>query len=41
MRPIVPLGIHPVGTRIVYAEGGYFYQFWAVHNLALDQPDSP
>ena len=32
----VPLGIHPDGTRIVYAEGRYFHQFWAVHNLGLD-----
>ena len=32
----VPLEIHPDGTRIVYAEGGYFNQFWAVHNLGLD-----
>ncbi len=36
----VPLDIHPDGTRIVYAEGVYFNQFWAVHNLTLDQTDS-
>ncbi len=34
------LDIHPDGARIVYAEGGYFNQFWAVHNLTLDQTDS-
>ena len=36
-----PLEIHPDGKRIVYTAGGAFNQFWAVHNLALDQPDSP
>ncbi len=36
-----PLDIHPDGKRIVYAAGGYFRQFWALRNLALDQPDSP
>jgi Tol biopolymer transport system component len=33
--------IHPDGKRIVYAAGRYFNQFWALSNLALDQPDSP
>jgi hypothetical protein len=33
--------VHPDGKRIVYSEGGGFDQFWAVHNLALDQSDSP
>ena len=28
--------MHPDGKRIVYAEGGSFYQLWAVHNLGLD-----
>ncbi len=32
----VPVDIHPDGKRVVYTEGGYFYQFWAVHNLGLD-----
>ena len=32
----VRLDIHPDGKRIVYATGGYLYQFWAVHNLGLD-----
>ena len=32
----VPVDIHPDGKRIVYTEGRYFYQFWAVHNLGLD-----
>ena len=32
----VPMGIHPDGKRIVYSEGGYFYQFWALRNLGLD-----
>ena len=36
-----PIKFHPDGTRIVYAAGGYFSQFWALHNLALDSPDSP
>ena len=36
-----PLDIHPDGKRIVYAAGGYFRQFWALRNLALDQPHSP
>ena len=31
-----PLNIHPDGKRIVYTEGAYFNQFWAVHNLGLD-----
>ena len=30
------LDIHPDGKRIVYSEGGYFNQIWAVHNLGLD-----
>ena len=37
----VRLDIHPDGKRIVYSEGSYFNQFWAVHNLGLDEPDSP
>ena len=37
----VPLDIYPDGKRIVYSEGGYFNQFWAVHNLGLDEPDAP
>lgn len=32
----VPLAIHPDGRRIVYAEGPYFNQFWALRNLGLD-----
>ncbi len=32
----VPLDVHPDGTRIVYAGGGYFNQFLALHNLGLD-----
>ena len=32
----VPLAIHPDGKRIVYSEGPYFHQFWAVHNLGLE-----
>ena len=28
--------MHPDGKRIVYATGGSFWQFWAVHNLGLD-----
>ena len=37
----VALRIHPDGKRVVYAEGAYFNQFWAVHNLVLDEADSP
>ena len=36
-----PLDIHPDGKRIVYGAGRYFNQFWALRNLALDQPHSP
>ena len=32
----VPLDIHPDGRRVVYSAGGYFQQFWALHNLGLD-----
>ena len=32
----IAFDIHPDGTRIVYTEGGYFQQFWALHNLGLD-----
>jgi len=35
----IPLDIHPDGKRIVYAEGGYSYQFWALRNLPLDRAD--
>ena len=38
---VSPVDIHPDGTRIVYSEGDAYSQFWAVHNLALDRPDSP
>ena len=31
-----PIDIHPDGRHIVYGEGNYFHQFWAVHNLGLD-----
>ena len=32
--------IHPDGQRIVFEAGGAFNQFWALHNLGLDQSDS-
>ena len=32
----IAFDIHPDGRRIVYTEGGYFQQFWALHNLGLD-----
>ena len=35
----VPFDVHPDGKRIVYAEGGYEYQLWALRNLPLDQSD--
>jgi Tol biopolymer transport system component len=35
----IPFDVHPDGKRIVYAEGGYEYQFWALHNLPLDDAD--
>ena len=31
-----PLTIHPDGRRIVYDSGGYFNQFWALHNLPVE-----
>ncbi len=36
-----PVQVHPDGMRIVYSEGGEFTQFWAVHNLALDESAAP
>ena len=32
-----PLDIHPDGRRVVYAAGGYFQQFWALHDLPFEQ----
>ena len=34
-----PLDIHPDGKRIVYAASGYFWQFWALGNLPLGDPE--
>ena len=33
--------VHPDGKRIVYTAGTTSSQLWAVHNLGLNQPDSP
>lgn len=35
----VPLAVHPDGERIVYADGQYFYRYWAVRNLPIGQAD--
>jgi len=35
----IPFSVHPDGKRIVYGEGGYEYQLWALRNLPLDQAD--
>ena len=35
----VPLDIHPDGRRVVYAAGGYFRQFWALHDLPFEQQE--
>ena len=32
-----PFDIHPDGRRVVYAAGGYFMQFWALHDLSFEQ----
>jgi Tol biopolymer transport system component len=29
----IPLAVHPDGKQIAYAEGGYFFQIWALRNL--------
>jgi hypothetical protein len=31
-----PLEIHPDGRRILHAEGGYFFQLWAMRNLPFE-----
>jgi len=28
-----PIEIHPDGKRILYEEGGYFFQMWAMRDL--------
>ena len=33
----VPLDIHPDGRRVLYAAGGAFRQFWALHDLSFKQ----
>ena len=32
-----PLNIHPDGRRVVFAAGGYFRQFWALHGLSFER----
>ncbi len=32
-----PLTIHPDGRRVLYAAGGAFRQFWALHHLSFEQ----
>jgi len=32
-----PLAIHPDGQRIVYNDGNYFQQFWALRNIPFDE----
>jgi Tol biopolymer transport system component len=35
----IPVSVHPDGKRIVYTEGGYHYQLWALRALPLDSAD--
>ncbi len=34
------LGIHPDGGQILYVEGGYFWQVWAMRDLPFEARES-